>query len=507
MVAMFTILLVILDMIYGLSDDMYHGVSSQYVIDDPLCKHRSVDNSKTHSPLKIKSRVVDLMNGEHFDDILRDTPNKMRPPSIVLFYNTTTSACNDEFRLLNFENNVINYLPSRAFLFASQYDVNAAPQRLWYKFTPERDLAKRFGINGEECLSLVWVPRECDGFTDWCINRIENGIEYLGCDEFVEQCKGFETYKGSNAPKIDGDWIDWVNKKIDTQASSIEIGGPNPGKKFSSMHEQEKWISGRDSVTTTTQLRNAYGSPALPAFTKLGYKSVEIPPSVMNEFVIFYNKYKSQKRDENWGSWGQTQVNGHEVSPYLIYMDLDMHFRDAVANQFIKPLLEEWVGFELELSSHYGLREYHSGSWLRNHIDRIDVLVISVTLSLFHLKGNNTDEIDLNTIDQWPQGIEWPLEGVDFEGNNVRYNHKPGTMVFYESAKLIHGRPYPLPTDNNGNDLVHIGSFCHFRPKDGSWAKNGHATNAQRNIARFKQKERATKHPSFRPPKYYKGDL
>ena len=140
---MFTILLVILDMIYGLSDEMYHGVSSQYVIDDPLCKHRSVDNSKTHSPLKIKSRVVDLMNGEHFDDILRDTPDNMRPPSIVLFYNTTTSACNDEFKLLNFENNVINYLPSRAFLFASQYDVNAAPQRLWYKFTPERDLAKR----------------------------------------------------------------------------------------------------------------------------------------------------------------------------------------------------------------------------------------------------------------------------------------------------------------------------------------------------------------------------
>lgn len=147
-----------------------------------------------------------------------------------------------------------------------------------------------------------------------------------------------------------------------------------------------------------------------------------------------------------------------------------MHFRDEMAKRYIQPVLENWIGFELELTSHYGLRQYHSGAWLRNHIDRMDLLVISVTFSILHLYANETDKvIDINNwqneVNTWPDDIHWPLEAVDFHGNNVRYNHKPGTAILYESAKLPHGRPFPLPTDHEGNELIHVGSFCHFIPK------------------------------------------
>ena len=375
------------------------------------------------------SRITDLMNGEHFDDMLRDTPDYMRPPSIVLFINTSDHECMDEFNKMDYENSIVQHLPSRAFLFAAKYDMWAAPRRLWYKFIPERDLAKRFGI--KSCNTLVYAPRECNGFTKWCVNKTENDIQYMGCDNFIESCKNIRVFNKDNEDGLH--WIEWVNKQIESE-SVPELGGPNPDKKFADYKEQEGWIKGRDGVTTGTQLRNSYAAPALPAFTEKGYHSVKIPDIVMKEFLIFYNNHKHEKQDENWQSYGQTQVNGHEVSPYLIYMDLDMHFRDEMARRYIQPELEKWVGFPLELTSHYGLREYHSGAWLRNHIDRIDLLVISVTFSILHLRLNETTKyIDIqnwkNEIDTWPDDISWPLEAVDFQGNNVRYHHKPGTAI------------------------------------------------------------------------------
>ena len=481
------------------------GIFSSQIKDDGLAKYRSVDYSRTSKPLKEYSRVTELMNGEHFDDILRDTPDDMRPGSIILFYNSSElSECNNDYiNTDNFENDIINNLPSRAFLFASLYDMNEVPKRLWYKFTPERDLVLRFNIT--ECPTLLWVSKECNGYTEWCVNKTDDNVSYLGCNNYVEKCVDTEIFDAKNKDGLD--WMDWVNNKIEIP----KIGGPNPDKQFNSIVEQENWIKGRDGVTTRTQIRNAYASPALPGFTELGYKVVKIPDNIMKEFILFYNKHRKQKRNENWNSYGATQVNGHEISPYLISLDLDPQFRDNIANNYIKPMLEEWVGFELKLTSHYGLREYHSGSMLRNHIDRMDLLVISVTLSLFHLKGNETDiDIDVNNyineIDTWPQELKWPIESVDFNGNNIRYNHKPGTAVLYESAKLIHGRPYKLPSDYNGNDLVHIGSFCHFIPNDGSWNKNGHNRNAMNSMNRFTQNIKSQK-IGFKPPAHYKPEL
>ena len=53
----------------------------------------------------------------------------------------------------------------------------------------------------------------------------------------------------------------------------------------------------------------------------------------------------------------------------------------------------------------------------------------------------------------------------------------------YESAKLPHGRPFPLPKDHDGNDLIHVGSFCHFIPKDGTCMSNNMYISKQHNIS------------------------
>jgi len=469
------------------------GESTKYVIPDPLAKFGNDDFSELTTPLYVGGRVMDLMNGEHFDNILQDTPDAMRPPAIVLFYDPSDAQCQAVVNQLDFTDNVQFKLPSRAFLYAAKYDMNAAPKRTWYKWIPERDLARRFGVT--QCPSLVFVPPKCNGHTEWCVRDTIDGVQYLGCEEFVEQCADWRIYGGDFH---NDDWLQWVEQMM-ANTSAPQLGGSRPGHVFGAFKEQERWIKGRDGTTTQTQLRNNWAAATLPAFSERGYKAMAMPDDLLREYVNFYVKYRGEKADENWNSNGQTQVNGHEVAPYMTSLDKDMALRDRIAQNFIKPMLEEWVGFPLQLTSHYGEREYYSGSWLRNHIDRMDVLVISATSSILHLTKNDTANFDGSFLNSWPDEFkgQWPLEGVDWQGNNVRYSHEPGTIVLYESAKFVHGRPYPLP----GQDLLHVGAFCHFIPADGTWAQNGHAVNARNNINRHTQNVRYTKEPLYYPPK------
>ena len=85
---------------------------------------------------------------------------------------------------------------------------------------------------------------------------------------------------------------------------------------------------------------------------------------------------------------------------------------------------------DLELTSFYGIREYSEDAWLRGHIDRIDTHVLSVTISIQKLdeEGN-----DLKVGDRDP----WPLQGIGYDGKVMRYDHPAGTMVLYESSKIV----------------------------------------------------------------------
>jgi prolyl 4-hydroxylase len=53
---------------------------------------------------------------------------------------------------------------------------------------------------------------------------------------------------------------------------------------------------------------------------------------------------------------------------------------------------------------------------------------------------------------------EWPIIIDDNYYRKHQVFLNPGEIVFYESARLIHGRPLPL----KGNKFANI--FCHFMP-------------------------------------------
>eukprot|EP01083_Nonionella_stella_P280686 954852_1 len=487
------------------------GESSKHVKSDPLCKYHSDDYSTWAPPIEAGGRVIDLINGEFFDEHLRDTPDHMRPPSIVAFHDSFDKVCSEKYQSLDFEDTVQYQLPSRAFLFASKYNMGAAPKRTWYKFIPERDLAKRMGVT--DCPSVVFIPPECDGFTKWCEREIKDGVTYLGCDDYIDQCAGkYKIWTMNDASTID--YKSWIDDLIEQnrlpQIGGSKLSGPNVNF-FQTMKEQENWLKTRDHSTQRENYRNNWVSAAVPAFSEFGYKAIKMSDRHLQEFINFYKKWRHLRSPENWNSAGQTAVNGHEVEPSMVSLDHDFHFRDSIVNQFVKPALEKWVGFPLQLTSHYGIREYYDGSFLKNHIDRIDVLIISATQSLGHIVCNTTvdgfcdNSQDIDFVSGWPEGVDWPIEGVDWNGNNVRYDHKPGTMIMYESAKFIHGRPFRLPRHPNHpkQKYCHLGAFSHFTPADGSWTRNGHDTNARANLNRHTKGANYKSNPPYYPPRHY----
>ena len=135
----------------------------------------------------------------------------------------------------------------------------------------------------------------------------------------------------------------------------------------------------------------------------------------------------------------------------MISLDHNWQERDRIANDVIRPILQEWSGeSSLELTAFYGIREYEAGAVLRNHVDRIDTHVYSAIL-----------QIGQTGIEQ-----DWPLEVIGFDGKRYLVTLKPGEMVLYEGAKLIHGRPYPL------NGTLFSNAFVHFKAANYQWRTN-----------------------------------
>ena len=95
----------------------------------------------------------------------------------------------------------------------------------------------------------------------------------------------------------------------------------------------------------------------------------------------------------------------------------------------------------LEPTFVYGIREYQNGAVLMPHRDRKETHIISAIIN-----------IAKDVIDDWPLVIE------DHFYRKHEVFLEPGEIIFYESARLLHGRPQPL----NGKGYANI--FCHYMP-------------------------------------------
>ena len=124
---------------------------------------------------------------------------------------------------------------------------------------------------------------------------------------------------------------------------------------------------------------------------------------------------------------------------------LSAEVKETVA-EGLRQLMEEWCGFELEMTAFYGVREYFGGNVLRNHVDRLDTHVISAIIQIDKDLGGKDD---------------WLLEVIEYGGNRSTIELNPGDMLLYESARLIHGRPQAF------QGKLYANVFLHYRPKQG----------------------------------------
>jgi hypothetical protein len=281
------------------------------------------------------------------------------------------------------------------------------------------------------------VPKDNHGHLEWCVREVKDNVTYMGCENYKDYLLGFERWDGKGGR---AGMVQWLLRKIEAD------GVPMINKFFGTFAEQGHWMQRRDHTSSDNHLRNLYLSEAFPAFTPSGFKAMPIPPEFQKWMLEFYARNEPSRRTEFWDA-ESTQMSFTEVPTTFIDLDRERYAKEQMANKYLKPIVEEWSGVApLELTSFYGMREYPDGSFLKNHVDRIDTHVLSVTMVVA--------KADMAAAEKRP----WPLEVVQWSGDHVRYDHPAGTMVLYESSKLPHGRPFR----NRGG--LHVGAFLHFKP-------------------------------------------
>jgi hypothetical protein len=213
--------------------------------------------------------------------------------------------------------------------------------------------------------------------------------------------------------------------------SVFSMGQPEPEPQ-----PTEQWLENAFKSTASNEMRRSKRIDR--KFTPVGFQKGMVPKNIMGAiYAYFYNNLKSAVREE-WGGKG-IFVNWWAVDPLMVTLP------PALKNTWhssLLPILEAWVDEELEATDLYGIRIYQDGAVLTSHVDREETHAVSVII--------NVDQNDMRE--------DWLLEIFDVDYNRHEVPIAPGEMIYYESAKCLHGRPKALEGKNFSN------VFVHYRP-------------------------------------------
>jgi len=178
----------------------------------------------------------------------------------------------------------------------------------------------------------------------------------------------------------------------------------------------------------------------------LGFKKGRLPDDVFASISAFYYNNRNYKVREEWSGKG-VFVNWWEVDVHFIQVPWDMKHK---WQKRLLELVEAWAGVKLEQTDMYGLRRYEEGARLLTHVDRETTHAFSL---IVNIAQENLSE-------------PWPVEVYDHANRLHEVTMEPGDVVYYESAKCLHGRNKPL----QGKGAHYVNLFTHYRPVgDPSW--------------------------------------
>jgi prolyl 4-hydroxylase len=120
-------------------------------------------------------------------------------------------------------------------------------------------------------------------------------------------------------------------------------------------------------------------------YTKLGYQKIRAPPRLFQLIQDFYQRNKHRASIE-WSSVN-TYQNMWEYPSTMVRIENSAlegggsHLYNQITAEAQK-VLEEWVGQKLTPVSLYGVREYHRGSLLAPHVDRMPLITSAISTLL-----------------------------------------------------------------------------------------------------------------------------
>jgi len=175
-------------------------------------------------------------------------------------------------------------------------------------------------------------------------------------------------------------------------------------------------------------------------FSPLGFAKGKLPNDVFAAMGSFFYNNRHNKIREEWGgrgvfvNWWETEVSFIQI-PWHLKREWQIRLADLVS---------AWAGVPVEQTMMYGLRQYEDGARLLTHVDRTPTHAVSLIVNV--AQGNLTEP--------------WPVEVHDHADRLHEVLMEPGDIVYYESAKNLHGRNRPL----RGNNGYYVNLFTHYRP-------------------------------------------
>jgi hypothetical protein len=173
-------------------------------------------------------------------------------------------------------------------------------------------------------------------------------------------------------------------------------------------------------------------------FTELGFNKGKLPTDLWASMQTYYYNNRASLAREEWNDKG-VFVNWWQRESYMIGMPwrLKTYWQSR-----LKTLVEGWAGIPLELTDIYGMRRYEDGARLLTHVDREATHAASLIINIAQINIREP----------------WMLEIYDFDGRLHEVLMEEGDIVYYESARCLHGRMRAL----HGEAYVNL--FAHYRP-------------------------------------------
>ena len=224
---------------------------------------------------------------------------------------------------------------------------------------------------------------------------------------------------------INKEWIDWINLNISRGCDKEGIYKILIDEGFDPS-DIEKQMGYQPKVDIDN----------IPKYTPVGFKKGKLNAKLFAKIKTFYKENKKNSKVEIIEGFIHTSQNKQPASRLI---NLSENLKKEIHTS-LKPMLEDWSNVQLEPTFVYGIRIYGRDAVLKEHRDREQTHIVSAII-------NVDQEVDL----------DWPLVIDDHHYRKHQIHLNPGEVLFYEGARLKHGRPIPL----KGKSYANI--FCHFK--------------------------------------------